>query len=49
MIDPLELLAHEDRRHLSCGDGIIFAPPFTVTRVDDHQSRALPLHAEIAS
>jgi hypothetical protein len=28
MIDPIELLAREDKWFLGCGDGIVFAPPF---------------------
>ncbi|HKG93585.1 MAG TPA: hypothetical protein VKA84_16875 [Gemmatimonadaceae bacterium] len=28
MIDPLELLARDDKWQLGCGDAIIFAPPF---------------------
>lgn len=28
MIDPIELLARDDKWFLGCGDGIIFAPPF---------------------
>jgi mannosylglycerate hydrolase MGH1-like protein len=30
MIDPIELLAREDKWFLGCGDGILFAPPFPV-------------------
>lgn len=28
MLDPIELLARNDKWYLGCGDGIIFAPPF---------------------
>lgn len=28
MLDPVELLARDDKWFLGCGDGIIFAPPF---------------------
>ncbi|MGH7713486.1 MAG: hypothetical protein ACREOG_19520, partial [Gemmatimonadaceae bacterium] len=28
MLDPIELLARDDKWYLGCGDGIIFAPPF---------------------
>ena len=30
MIDPIELLARDDKWYLGCGDGIIFAPTFPV-------------------
>ena len=29
-MDPIELLARDDKWYLGCGDGIIFAPPFPV-------------------
>ncbi|MCC6317673.1 MAG: hypothetical protein IT361_08285 [Gemmatimonadaceae bacterium] len=29
-MDPIELLAREDKWYLGCGDGILFAPPFPV-------------------
>ncbi len=28
MLDPIELLARDDKWYLGCGDGIIYAPPF---------------------
>ena len=28
MVEPLELLARDDKWYLGCGDGAIFAPPF---------------------
>ena len=30
MLDPIELLARDDKWYLGCGDGVLFAPPFPV-------------------